>query len=214
MCSDFHAGKTDRRRRCATSACLIFKQIENPPRHAHFLTVMSGRGYTCSPKYDIETGAYAVHSSHSPVYSDFVPDVTNTTSKRVLIVEDNLDSAHTLTFLLRQSGHQVEFAINGYAALAVAERWVPDLVFLDIGLPDFDGCTLVRRMRRLPNLAQARFIAITGRVSDDDEQRARAAGCEQFLRKPVMPQVVEGIISAAPPSANTAAASIRPQRGI
>ena len=120
----------------------------------------------------------------------------------MLIVEDNLDTAQTLTFLLRESGHHVEFAINGYSALALVEKWKPDIVFLDIGLPDFDGCALARRIRRLPNLDRTRVIAITGRVSDDDQARALAAGCERFLYKPVAPATVEAIVSGPPPSSD------------
>jgi CheY-like chemotaxis protein len=118
-------------------------------------------------------------------------------TRRVLIVEDSLDTVQTLAFLLRDSGHQVEFAINGYAALAIAEHWQPDLVLIDIGLPDFDGCALVRRLRRLPHLENTRYIALSGRVSDDDHQRALAAGCERFLRKPVTPAVLENIVTYA-----------------
>src|SRR5687767_3916228 len=105
------------------------------------------------------------------------------TRKRVLIIEDSLDSAQTLTYLLRDNGHAVECAINGYAALSIAERQKPDVVLVDMGLPDFDGVTLVKRLRRLPGLSESRIIAMTGRVADEDEARALAAGCQSFLRK-------------------------------
>lgn len=115
--------------------------------------------------------------------------------RRVLLIEDNLDAAHTLTFLLRQSGHQVEFAINGYAALTVVEKWQPDVILLDLGLPDFDGCSLIRRLRRFPHLADTRYVAISGRVGDDDRERALAAGCEMYLRKPVTVDRIEAIVA-------------------
>src|SRR5688572_27338623 len=88
--------------------------------------------------------------------------------KRVLLIEDSLDTAHTMVFLMRDAGYSVEFAINGYAALTVAERQRPDIVLVDMGLPDFDGIALIRRLKRLPELAHARIIAMTGRVTDDD----------------------------------------------
>jgi len=113
---------------------------------------------------------------------------------RVLIIEDSLDAGYTISYLLRHSGHSVELAINGYAALSIAEWQKPEVVVLDIGLPDFDGLSLVKRLKKLPGMEAARFIAVTGRVSDDDERRAAAAGCEKFLRKPVDPNVLEAIV--------------------
>src|SRR3954464_11699607 len=97
---------------------------------------------------------------------------------RVLVIDDSLDTAQTLSFLLRDAGHQVEFAINGYAALEIAKVQKPQIIFLDIGLPDFDGCELAKRLKRVPGLDGTRIIAITGRVAEDRE-RALAAGCEQ-----------------------------------
>jgi CheY-like chemotaxis protein len=136
-----------------------------------------------------------------------------TNPQRLLLIEDNLDAAHTLTFLLRQTGHRVEFAINGYAALAIAEKLQPDVVLLDLGLPDFEGCSLIRRMRRFPHLASTRYIAISGRVGDDDRERALAAGCEAYLRKPVSVERLEAIIAGGliPNAAESAAG--RPLRG-
>jgi CheY-like chemotaxis protein len=112
---------------------------------------------------------------------------------KVLVIEDSLDTAHTLSYLLRDSGYEVEYAINGHSALAIAERMKPDVVLLDLSLPDFDGFTLARRLRRLPE-HKARIIAFTGRVGDDDERNAVAAGCERLLRKPLAPQMVEKLI--------------------
>ncbi len=119
--------------------------------------------------------------------------------QRILVIEDSLDTAQTMIYLLRDSGHLVEFAINGYAAITVAERQKPDVILVDMGLPDFDGVTLVRRLKRIPALAGARVIAITGRTSDDDEARALAAGCERFLRKPVDPKVLDAVLSGGEP---------------
>ena len=129
---------------------------------------------------------------------------------RILVIEDSLDTAQTMIFLLRDSGHTVEFAINGYAALTVAERQKPDVILVDMGLPDFDGISLIRRLRRIPDVANARIIAITGRTSDDDEARAMAAGCERFMRKPVDPKVLDAVLSGAPAAASPA--SVHPLR--
>ena len=115
-------------------------------------------------------------------------------AKRILIVEDSLDTAQTMTYLLRDAGHHVDFAINGYAALEIARKQRPDIMFVDIGLPDFDGIELARRLKRIPGLERMRIIALTGRVSDD-EQRALQAGCEKFIRKPMDPQMMEQLVN-------------------
>src|SRR5581483_8447954 len=91
---------------------------------------------------------------------------------KVLVVDDTLDIANTLAFLLRNWGHEAEFAVNGHAAL-----------------------TLARRLRTTPELAASRIIAITGRTSDDDESRAIEAGCERLLRKPIDPAFVQDLVS-------------------
>jgi DNA-binding response OmpR family regulator len=84
------------------------------------------------------------------------------------------------------------------------------VILLDMGLPDFDGVTLVRRLRRISDLATTRIIAITGRTSDDDEARAIAAGCERFLRKPVDPKVLDAVLSGTPEAGKPP--NIRPLR--
>lgn len=117
----------------------------------------------------------------------------NKSKRRVLVVDDSLDTAQTLAFLLKDAGHEVEYAINGRAALEIAVRQRPQIVFVDIGLPDYDGVDLARDLRRLPGLGEARVVAVTGRASED-EARALAAGCHRFLRKPVDPAHLERLI--------------------
>src|SRR3979409_2578086 len=71
--------------------------------------------------------------------------------RRVLVVEDNLDSVHTLAYLLSDMGHIVEYAINGYVALDVARRFRPDFALLDLGLPGMDGFKVGRQRRPDPS---------------------------------------------------------------
>lgn len=108
-------------------------------------------------------------------------------SRRVLVVEDNLDSVHTLTYLLRGLGHEVQYAINGYVALTIARDFRPEVVLLDLGLPGLDGFEVCRRLKRELGLEKARVIAITAMGADADRARSRAAGCDVHLVKPVSP---------------------------
>ena len=114
--------------------------------------------------------------------------------QRVLVVEDNLDQVHTLAMLLRLDGHEVDFAINGYVAIDVAERFRPHVVLLDLGLPGLDGYDVCKWLKRHPGLEQTRVIAVTGYGSEADRERARAAGCEHHLTKPYDPQQLLSLV--------------------
>lgn len=118
------------------------------------------------------------------------------TRYRVLVVDDSLDTAQTITYLLRDAGHLTEFATNGNSALEMAKRHRPEVIFLDIGLPDYDGCKLARDIKKTPGLGDTRIVAITGR-NCDDEERALDAGCILFLSKPVDPRTFEKVILQA-----------------
>jgi two-component system CheB/CheR fusion protein len=114
--------------------------------------------------------------------------------KRVLVVEDNLDSVHSLALLLHDMGHVVEYAINGYVALSVAERFHPDFVLLDLGLPGMDGFEVCREIKRDPTMQGTRVIAITAFSQAEYRTRAAQAGCELYLVKPVATNVLEDLL--------------------
>jgi CheY-like chemotaxis protein len=114
--------------------------------------------------------------------------------KRVLIVEDNIDAARSLAYLVRDMGHFVEYAINGYVAVDIARRFIPDIVLLDLGLPGMDGFDVCRKIKGHAGLERTRIIAITGYAQDDYRVRARAAGCEMHLIKPVPARVIEQLL--------------------
>jgi signal transduction histidine kinase len=104
--------------------------------------------------------------------------------KRVLVVDDNADAAELVAELLRERGHEVVVAEDGPSALRVAERFVPDVAILDIGLPVMNGYELAAELRRGPARA-ARLIAVTGYGQASDRARAEAAGFAVHLVKPV-----------------------------
>jgi CheY-like chemotaxis protein len=108
-------------------------------------------------------------------------------SRRVLVVEDNLDAVHSLAVLLKNEGHIVEFAINGYVALDIARQFRPDIVLLDIGLPGLDGFEVCNLLKREPGLKHMRVVAVTAYNTDADRARSRAAGCDLHIAKPYDP---------------------------
>lgn len=114
--------------------------------------------------------------------------------RRVLLVEDNLDMVHSTAMLLRDMGHSVEYAINGWAALELARRFHPEFVLLDLGLPGMDGFELCRRLKREPGLETVRCVAVTGYGQEDYRRRSREAGCELHLLKPVDPRVLRNLL--------------------
>jgi PAS domain S-box-containing protein len=103
---------------------------------------------------------------------------------RVLVVEDNTDTAAVLAQLLRLLGHQVTLAHDGPTALTAAAATPPDLVFLDIGVPGMDGYAIAARLRESGH-TRAALVALTGYGRDEDLRRSREAGFDHHLVKPV-----------------------------
>jgi signal transduction histidine kinase/ActR/RegA family two-component response regulator len=103
---------------------------------------------------------------------------------RVLVVDDNQDAANALGLMLELLGHTVHRAYTGLAALQVAGELNPDLVLLDIGLPQIDGYELARRLRRITRRG-AWFVAVTGYGTEEDKRRAREAGFDEHRVKPL-----------------------------
>jgi len=120
------------------------------------------------------------------------------TALRILVVDDNLDQAHSTAMLLGSSGHAVRVAHTGPTALDVAAEFEPDVVLLDIGLPELDGYEVARRLREQPRFRNLRLVAITGYSQESDRRRSRAAGFDHHLVKPVDLQKLQEVLPAAP----------------
>jgi signal transduction histidine kinase len=105
-------------------------------------------------------------------------------AKRVLVVDDNVDSATTLSWLLAEHGYTVEIAHDGPAGMKAAHDFKPDIFLLDIGLPGIDGYELARRLRK-DGFESALLIAISGYAHEADVERSRAAGFNRHFAKPV-----------------------------
>jgi signal transduction histidine kinase len=104
---------------------------------------------------------------------------------RILVVDDNRDAAQTLAVMLRLTGGEVETAHDGIQALRIAERFRPDLVLLDLGMPGMNGFEVARQLRAKPWGSVITLVAQTGWGQDDDMQRSREAGFDVHLIKPV-----------------------------
>jgi CheY-like chemotaxis protein len=114
--------------------------------------------------------------------------------RRVLVVDDNPDAADSLALLLRFANQDVRTAYDGYQALVQAQRFTPDIVLLDIGMPSMDGYEVARRLRTEAGLQTAFLIALTGWGQEEDRRRSAEAGFDQHLVKPVDPKLLTKIL--------------------
>jgi PAS domain S-box-containing protein len=105
--------------------------------------------------------------------------------RRILIVDDNSDSADSLATILSMLGHTTKTANDGFRALEVAEDFLPDVVLLDIGMPRLNGYETARRMRQRPWGQAAVLVALTGWGQDDDRRKSSEAGFDTHLVKPI-----------------------------
>jgi PAS domain S-box-containing protein len=106
------------------------------------------------------------------------------TARRILVVDDNEDSAASLAMLLKLAGNETEVAHDGLAAIDAAEKFRPDAVLLDIGLPKLNGYEVAREIRQQPWGATMKLIALTGWGQDEDRRKSREAGFNGHLVKP------------------------------
>jgi signal transduction histidine kinase/DNA-binding response OmpR family regulator len=114
------------------------------------------------------------------------PTATRGRSCRILIVEDNIDGAESMRMLLRHYGHTVEVAHAGQQGVLLANDWLPEVVLCDIGLPgEMDGYQVARALRENPQLDGLLLIALTGYGRDEDQSKAKDAGFDLHLTKPV-----------------------------
>lgn len=107
------------------------------------------------------------------------------TGRRILVVDDNLDSAESLALLLGLQGHEVRTAMDGPGAIAAALSFRPEIVFLDIGLPGMDGYEVARKMRAETDLEGTVLIAVTGYGREEDVRRSMESGFDRHLVKPM-----------------------------
>ena len=135
-------------------------------------------------------------------------------SLRVLIVDDNRDGADALGLLVEALGNQVHVTYGGTQALAVATTFRPDLMFIDMLMPDMDGCSLVLRLRQIAAFAQTKIVAITGQKDDVHKAKAMRAGFDGYLVKPATLEDIKQVLASVVPdfAASEQALKLAPMR--
>jgi signal transduction histidine kinase len=146
----------------------------------------NSEGLGCGSEFTVRMPRRAVQASK--VATNKPPITASTLRRRILIADDNRDSAETLAMLLRLEGHDVTSVHDGPVALSTFNEIKPDVALLDIGMPGLTGYEVARRMRQSSSAgASLTLIAITGWGQDIDKERAYAAGFDHHLTKPVDP---------------------------
>ncbi|MGE0203187.1 MAG: response regulator [Hyphomicrobiaceae bacterium] len=110
--------------------------------------------------------------------------------KRILVIEDQEDNRAILRDLLGAAGYVYLEAVNGAEGVATALAEKPDLILMDIQLPELDGYDATRRIRTIPAIATVPIIAVTSYALSGDEAKARAAGCNDYVTKPYSPRAL------------------------
>ena len=126
--------------------------------------------------------------------------------RRILVVDDNQDAVESLAVLLQIAGHDVHKALDGEAAIALAQQVRPDVVLLDLGMPKVSGYEVARRIREHPWGKQMILVALSGWGQADERIRTQAAGFDAHLVKPVAPEALNQLLATTPARSRESAA--------
>jgi CheY-like chemotaxis protein len=116
-------------------------------------------------------------------------------SGSILVVDDNLANARLVSYLLERRGYVVRTAVDAPDALAVLGEFIPDLILMDIQLPGMDGLELARKLKADPRMRHIAIIALTAYAMKGDEERAKEAGCDGYVSKPIDTRTLPGLVS-------------------
>ncbi len=133
--------------------------------------------------------------------------LTTEKTLRVLIVDDNRDGADALGLLVEELGNQVHVTYGGTQALEVANAFRPDLMLVDLVMPEIDGCDLMMRLRQIPAFAHTKIVAITGLKDEKYKALAMKAGCDAVLVKPVALAEIKAVLASVVPTVTYAGQS-------
>jgi CheY-like chemotaxis protein len=136
-------------------------------------------------------------ATQQSVPSDSIPPkhAQSITNRRILVVDDNRDAAQSLKMLLKLQGADAQVAYSGSEALQVMSSFQPEVVFLDIGMPEMDGHEVARLIRQHPEFQDVILIALTGWGQQEDRRRSRLAGFNYHLIKPANLDTVQSLLS-------------------
>jgi len=115
-------------------------------------------------------------------------------SLRILVVDDGKNAADILAMFFEMEGHVVQVAYDGLMAVDLAQRFHPQLIVMDIGMPEMDGLEASRRIRRQPEGKEIIIIALSGLDQDDDKRLCAEAGINHHMAKPVRPDDLRSVI--------------------
>ena len=104
---------------------------------------------------------------------------------RILIVEDNMDTYELVHFILEKSGFETFLAVNGRDGVTAARKQKPDLIIMDLSMPEMDGWTATGLIKRDMQTSSIPLIALTAHALPGDRQRAMDAGCDEYITKPM-----------------------------
>jgi CheY-like chemotaxis protein len=113
---------------------------------------------------------------------------------RVLVVDDCEDAAITMAFLLKRYGHEAVAVTSGEAALQQAPVFRPDVMFIDLAMPQIDGCSVARQLRQTADFAETPLVAVSGYVDAEHQTQATAAGFTEYLPKPYPIEVLQALM--------------------
>jgi two-component system, cell cycle response regulator DivK len=106
---------------------------------------------------------------------------------KILVIEDNQQNMYLCTFILTTHHHEVLQAFSGRAGIERAEKTMPDLIILDIQLPEMDGYAVAREIRKNPLTSRIPIVAVTSYAMTGDRERVLGAGCQGYIEKPINP---------------------------
>jgi two-component system CheB/CheR fusion protein len=132
-------------------------------------------------------------STNSPEFEE--KPTVEPASRRVLVVDDNVDAADSLAILLRMAGYAVHIAYDGPETLKMVRAFRPDVILLDIGLPGMDGYEVARELKKMPEMERCILVAVTGYARDDDRRRAQEAGFHFHLTKPINHESLKALLA-------------------
>ncbi|MDX2096768.1 MAG: response regulator, partial [Leptolyngbyaceae cyanobacterium bins.59] len=147
-------------------------------------------------RFEVEVALAPPQAVPSPGFSRQVIGIApNQPTYRILVVEDHLESRNLLQNLLQGLGFEVQTAHNGQEAIAQWQNWHPHLIWMDIRLPEMDGCEATQRIRAMERIKAStrpptKILALTANAFEEERTKVLAAGCNDFVRKPVLEEML------------------------